>query len=283
MNVVVSGGTGFIGGYVVTELERRNVSPVLLLRPGSRRQEPSSPRCTVTLDLHDPSESAIEQIAAADVLIHLAWGGLPQYRSRHHVTDEAPAHFAFLRRALEGGLKKLVVTGTCYEYGMQSGSLSEDLEAKPATAYGLGKDVLRRQLEFLAADTGIGFTWARLFYPYGEGQASSSLWPSLKRAAEAGEAQFDMSPGAQVRDFIRVEDVARHLVSLALGGRGFGVVNICSGEPISVRAIVERWIAENGWTIALNPGRFGYPDYEPMSFWGNRQKLQGALAELGAR
>lgn len=282
MTVVVSGATGFIGRYVVAELERRNVSPVLLIRP-ARGQASASGHRTVTIDLHDPSEAAVEQIAAADVLIHLAWGGLPQYRSRHHVTDEAPAHFTFLRRTLESGLKHLVATGTCYEYGMQSGSLSESLEAKPVTAYGLGKDLLRRQLEFLAADAGIGFTWARLFYPYGDGQAPASLWPSLKRAAEAGAAQFDMSPGAQVRDFIRVEDVARHLVSLALGGRGAGIVNLCSGEPISVRAIVERWIAENGWSIALNPGRFGYPDYEPMSFWGNREKLQGTLTELGAR
>lgn len=91
-----------------------------------------------------------------------------------------------------------------------------------------------------------------------------------------------MSPGEQLRDYIPVDDAARHIVSLALSGRAVGIVNICSGRPTSIRALVERWIAENGWSIRLNLGRYEYPDYEPLAFWGDPQKLHRVLGELGA-
>jgi hypothetical protein len=54
-------------------------------------------------------------------------------------------------------------------------------------------------------------------------------------------------------------------------------VNVCSGQPVSVRAQVERWIAERGWRIAPALGRYPYPDHEPMAFWGDPRKLHRQL------
>lgn len=45
------------------------------------------------------------------------------------------------------------------------------------------------------------------------------------------------------------------------------------GKPVSVRNLVEGWIAENDWRIKLNLGHHPYPDYEPMAFWGDHHKL----------
>ncbi len=272
--VAVTGASGFVGRYVVAELARRSLSPVLISRYGSTT--PPAAGIAVQMDVHDPPADAFDRIGKPDVVIHLAWGGLPNYKSSHHFDRESPAHFQFLKRLLDSGLRHLVVAGTCYEYGMQSGPLHEDLEARPVTAYGLGKDILRRLLERSVTGES-SLTWARLFYPYGEGQAATSLWPQLKRAAERGDPTFDMSPGEQLRDYLPVEDVARHIVALALADKGCGVVNICSGQPTSIRALAERWIREQGWSIALNLGRYPYPDYEPMAFWGNPRKLHRVL------
>ena len=82
-----------------------------------------------------------------------------------------------------------------------------------------------------------------------------------------------MSGGEQLRDYLPVAQAARYLVSLALIEKDIGVVNVCSGTPISVRKLVEGWIKENGWPIRLNLGRYPYSDYEPMAFWGDSQKL----------
>lgn len=72
---------------------------------------------------------------------------------------------------------------------------------------------------------------------------------------------------------LQVTEVARYLVHLAMTNKNNGIVNICSGKPVSVRKLVENWIKENGWTIALNLGYYPYPDYEPMAFWGCADKL----------
>jgi dTDP-6-deoxy-L-talose 4-dehydrogenase (NAD+) len=88
-----------------------------------------------------------------------------------------------------------------------------------------------------------------------------------------------MSGGEQLRDYLPVVEVARLLVSLALNGRDNGIINICSGEPISVRRLVESWIAANGWSIELNLGHYPYPTFEPMAFWGDRRKLAACIEE----
>lgn len=53
-----------------------------------------------------------------------------------------------------------------------------------------------------------------------------------------------------------------------------GVVNYCSGEPISVRRLVETYISEHGANISLNLGYYPYPNYEPMAFWDDTTKLR---------
>jgi dTDP-6-deoxy-L-talose 4-dehydrogenase (NAD+) len=157
--------------------------------------------------------------------------------------------------------------------------LSEQLEPRPGNPYGFAKDALRRQLEYLRRTTPFALTWARLFYLYGDGQAASSLLPQLRAAVARGDREFRMSGGEQVRDYLPAGDVARALVSLAVTRGDHGVVNVSSGRPISVRALVEAWIAENGWSIDLALGHLPYPDYEPMAFWGDATKLHHILAD----
>jgi len=277
MKVAITGASGFIGRHVLVELERRSMAATLVLSPSSLVLPPLAKYTSVRIDLREPPPNAFELMGAPDVLVHLAWGGLPNYKSRQHFEQELPLQYRFLAGLVDSGLKNLVVTGTCFEYGMQSGPLREDMEAQPTNPYGFAKDALRRQLEYLRKDQSFMLTWARLFYLYGDGQAENSLLPQLRGAIERGDKAFSMSGGEQLRDYLPVTDVAQCLVSLAMGNRDNGIVNICSGKPISVRKLVEGWIEENDWSIRLNLGQYPYPDYEPMAFWGERQKLNCCL------
>lgn len=273
MKVAVTGATGFIGRHVLAELERRSVETIALVRPSTAKPLGYSRSRVVLFDLQNTPPTAFELMGRPDVLIHLAWSGLPNYKSLHHFEQELPAQYRFLKGLVESGLQTLVVAGTCFEYGMQSGALSEDIPTHPNNPYGFAKDALRCQLEYLKTVHPFQLAWARLFYLYGEGQAESSLLPQLRQAAERGDAVFNMSGGEQLRDYLPVTEVARSLVSLALAKKDMGAVNVCSGTPISVRKLVEDLIKENGWLITLNLGHYPYPDYEPMAFWGDSRKL----------
>lgn len=276
MRIAVTGASGFIGRAVLAELAHRGISAVASSRSGIGIPLGSAHK-SVVLDIHQNAADAYERLGRPETVIHLAWNGLPNYHSLHHFETEAPVQYRFLKSLIISGTQNLIVAGTCFEYGLQSGPLSEDLPTQPANAYGFAKDALRRKLEFLMTSKPFALTWARLFYLYGEGQASTSLLSQLRQAVARGDKTFNMSGGEQLRDYLPVEEAARLIVSLALVRCGAGVVNVCSGRPISVRRLVEGWIRDNGWKIDLNLGYYPYPDYEPMAFWGDRRKLDSIL------
>jgi nucleoside-diphosphate-sugar epimerase len=277
VNVAVTGATGFIGRHVVTELLGRGIRPLLVLRPDTPLCAELADLPVARIDLADPPAQAFERMARPQVLIHLAWGGLPNYHSLHHFETELPQQYRFLRHLVDAGLPRLVVAGTCFEYGMQSGPLHEELPALPSNPYGFAKDTLRRQLGFLGEQRPFQLSWARLFYLFGPGQAQSSIYSQLHAAAGRGDTSFDMSGGEQLRDYLPVGEAASRLVSLSLRPQGVGIVNVCSGTPVSVRSLVQRWIDEHGWSIRMNLGRSPYPSHEPMAFWGDATKLAQCL------
>lgn len=277
MKVAVTGASGFVGRHVLAALLEHDVEIVAVTRDASRLAGLGAGVNIVEMDIANPTMDCFEQIGRPDVLIHLAWDGLPNYNSLHHFESELPKQYWFLKRMTDSGLASLLVTGTCFEYGMQSGSLAADMLTRPNNPYGYAKDALRKQLGYLKAAKAFDLTWARLFYMYGEGQGKNSLFPLLKEAVSRGDRIFNMSGGEQLRDYLPVEEAARQIVHTALMRRDLGAINICSGRPVSVRRLVEQWVNENDWAIQLNLGHYPYPDYEPMAFWGEGQNFDVSL------
>ena len=279
MKIAVTGATGFVGRHVIQALAP--LEGVEIVASGSKQQPAIAlPHRVkyVPLDLASPQPNAYERLGRPDTLLHLAWNGLPNYMELRHFEIELPRQFEFLRALVQGGLRSVLVTGTCYEYGMTSGELDESVVSLPSNPYAHAKSALREQLQFLRAKQSFGLTWARLFYMYGPGQSATSLLPQLAAAVASGNGRFAMSGGEQLRDYLPVQQVASYLVELALRRPDAGTVNICSGKPISVRSLVEQTLALNSWDIKLDLGRYPYPEYEPMAFWGKDAKLRALLA-----
>nr|WP_207199881.1 NAD(P)-dependent oxidoreductase [Pseudomonas sp. TH43] len=278
---MVTGATGFVGRHLVAALLARGCTVRAVARNAETAQ--GMPWINdvefVSADIHAPELDTAALTDGIDVLAHLAWPGLPNYRALFHFEHNLMADYRFIKSAVEAGVKQVLVTGTCFEYGMQSGPLSEQTEPQPSNPYGLAKHTLHLFLQNLAQEQPFTLQWARLFYLHGEGQNPNSLLAALDRAIDAGDQAFNMSAGEQLRDFLPIETAAGHLASV-LQRRDFdGVINCASGQPVSVRALVEQRLRERGANLNLNLGHYPYPTHEPLAFWAVTERLQQLLGE----
>jgi nucleoside-diphosphate-sugar epimerase len=281
--VLVTGATGFIGNYVVNELLRRSFTVIATSLNEEKAKEfswfPEVKYIPFDLGSFDDGKNYFEFFHQPDIMMHLAWEGLPNYKSSFHTEINLPRHFSFLSNLIRNGLQDLTVTGTCLEYGMQEGCLREDMPVAPANPYAIAKDKLRKQLEDLKKGFAFSLKWVRLFYMYGKGQNRNSLLSQLDKALTSGEKQFNMSGGEQVRDFLPVEKVAKYIVRIALQKDVTGIINCASNQPITVKQFVENYLQTIHRSIILNLGHYPYPDYEPMRFWGDNIRLKKILNE----
>lgn len=280
--ILVTGATGFIGQHVIDQLV--SIDNVRIV--ATSRTEPSVEQANwlpkvqfIPFDIAVASadKDLFTYFGKPDVVIHLAWSGLPDYKSMAHLDTYWIQQYRFLTNLLANGLTNLTVTGTCLEYGLQSGCLSENLPTLPTTAYGLAKDMLRKALDLYVANQNVSFKWLRLFYMYGRGQNPKSLLAQVEAAALRGDTTFNMSKGEQLRDYLPVIDVASAITRLALKQSVTGLFNCCSGQPIAIRTLVEQFMQQHNYQLQLNLGYYPYPDYEPLAFWGNNQKLRMAV------
>jgi dTDP-6-deoxy-L-talose 4-dehydrogenase (NAD+) len=279
VKVLVTGATGFVGRHLVAALLARGCE----VRAVARNAETAATLPWINAvefiaaDIHADDLNIAALTDGIDALVHLAWPGLPNYRALFHFEHNLMADYRFIKGAVEAGVSHVLVTGTCFEYGMQSGPLSEHTAPQPSNPYGLAKNTLRLFLQNLQQVQPFTLQWVRLFYLHGEGQNPNSLLAALDRAIDASDDSFNMSAGEQLRDYLAIETAAGYLAAIVQQREFDGVINCASGQPVSVRALVEQRLRARGATIQLNLGHYPYPTHEPMAFWGVTDRLQQLL------
>ena len=279
MRIAITGASGFVGRHVLRELASRGLEATVATFQRPPLESSPSTR-EISLDIHAPGPDPFTALGKPDLLLHFAWSGLPQYDSRHHLEKELPAQASFLSACVRSGVSRVMVAGTCFEYVLASGELTESQALEPVTCYGEAKARLFEHMSSLRETIPFEFAWPRLFYLFGLGQSPNSLYSQLQAAIARGDESFDMSGGEQVRDYLPIENAARLLVDVAVGAGDIGAVNLCSGVPTRLRDQVARWIDEAGSAMRMNLGRFPYQSFEPMEFWGSRRKLDHALGTI---
>ncbi len=279
MKILVTGATGFIGHHVINELLKYKHEIIAAVRKNTVQLPSKVKSIEIDLDNLDSYKNYFSKTEEPDILIHLAWQGLPNYKEQFHLEKNLPTHAAFLKNMVDNGLQNLAVTGTCFEYGMKEGCLHEEIESDPQNSYALAKDKLRMMLENLQKNKQFNLQWIRLFYMYGKGQNPNALLSQLEIALERGDSTFNMSGGEQLRDYLPIEKVAEYIVKIALQSKINGIINCCSGVPVKVKTLVDNYLLENKKNIRLNLGYYPYTDYEPMAFWGDNTQLKKILTD----
>ena len=228
-------------------------------------------------NLYDPSTWTQLLDQKPSHVILLSWPGLPNYHETFHITRNLPACVEVVENLISTGLKRLVIAGTCYQYGLKNGPLEENEITSPVNCYAVAKDSLRRVLTSRCDLAGVTMCWLRIFYPFGNGQNPKSLLPSLQSAIDRKDPIFPMSSGRQLRDFLPVEDVARQLLALATHPRAIGVYNGGSGTARSLREIVESRILELDAQIDIKLGVYPDREDEPLAFWADMSRMNALL------
>ena len=269
--VIVTGATGFVGQHLIPLLIKKKFNVVAIVRDKSKAANFKwvNKVKLVSLDYHKkPIKFKPEK---GSCLIHLAWQGLPNYTSSFHIKENLPKNYAFIKNMILLGVSKVLISGTCFEYGFQKGALSTNKLPAPNNSYAIAKNKLRQRLNNFQKKHPFILQWTRLFYLYGKGQNKTSILAQLDKSIKNNETVFNMTKGDQLRDYLPIELAVKKILSIFILNNS-GIFNICSGKPISIKKIVQNRIKEKKSNIKLNLGYYRYPNHEPMAFWGSIKK-----------
>jgi len=244
--VIVTGGSGFLGSFVVEKLKQRNAADVFVPRSSQ-------------YDLRQTDEiTRMLQDFKADMIIHLAAlaGGIGANSAR-------PAEFFYnnlmmgvplLHQAWQQNVEKFVAVGSICSYPkftplpFKEENLWDGYPEETNAPYGLAKKMLLVQAQAYRQQYGYNTIYLMPVNLYGPRDnfnlETSHVIPALiRKAIEAGERGDKELPvwgdGSPTREFLYVEDAADGIIAAAENYNGSEPVNIGSGQEISIKDLVE--------------------------------------------
>lgn len=238
--VLLTGGTGFIGGAVIDILLEKGYEVHLI---SSKKQEQKEGVINHQLDLLDSIKlSEFFAKNSFESVIHLAWYVASNYQENDENLNWLIATLNFIKLFQKSGGKKFLAAGSVLEYDLSRGYLSEDFSPLNASSlYASSKTALYKVLSAYCKKYNIDFKWARIFNVYGPFEKRQRLMPCVIISCLKGE-NVKVSKCLKFQDYLYVSDMASGIVALFESDYN-GAMNICSNQPVQLRFIVEK-IAE---------------------------------------
>ena len=241
--ILLTGASGFVGKQIFKALSGSKFRIVPVVRTGNEssfQNQPNVDRIVCSQDIFQETANWwAEQCKDIDVVIHAAWYAEPgNYLQSSKNMDCLVGSLSLANGAAIGGGKRFVGIGTCFEYDLSAGVLSKDTPLNPLTPYAGAKAALYMGLSQWLPEQSVEFAWCRLFYLFGEGEDERRLVPYLHKQLAKTET-VELTNGKQIRDFLDVSEAGRVIAEVAAGEQ-HGPINVCSGEPITVRQLAEQ-------------------------------------------
>lgn len=247
---VVTGGAGFIGSHLVSELVARGFDVhVVDNYAGGKREDRMNPKAAYhEVDIRDYDKLA-PVVAGAGYVFHEA--ALPRVQfSIEHPQETFSVNVAgtvsVLRAAHEGGVRRFVYAASSSAYGDQETlPLSEDLPAQPKSPYGLQKYIGELTCRLWSDVYGLATVSLRYFNVYGphfdpDGPYALVVGKFISQKSE-GQPLTITGDGTHTRDFTHVRDIVRaNILAMTSENVGKGeVINIGAGRNVSVNDVAE--------------------------------------------
>lgn len=261
MNILLTGGTGFVGQAIRKVLNKRNEFVTVLSRKNVNLLD-NEKKFTNT-DLLELSEADFRNLVRPfDKIIHAAWYVNPKdYTHSFKNVDYLVASLKLSRAVASYENKTFIGLGTCLEYDLSKGTLYPHSPEKPVNLYSACKLGHKNITKEIFKNTNNQFIWARLFYLYGEKDYPQRLYPSVMRAIKE-KKPLVLSNGENVRDFIEVNTGAEIIVNCLQIKEKFKVVNVSTGRGQSIKNFVMSIAGDSSYLMEFDskiPSRIAAP------------------------
>ena len=265
--VLLTGASGFLGGHMARQALAAGVELHMLGRSAgpagtAHHQADLTDRTAVARAVAAARPQAVIHCAAPGVaygsmelagMLSITVGGTEALLDACAALDQPP---------------RVALLGSGFEYAPGDRPVAEDWPIEPsASQYGTAKAAAARAAEGFSDR--LPLTLLRPFHIYGAGEAPRRLGPYLIAQACAA-APVELTACEQQRDFLHVDDCGAMIwAALAAAGEapGLEVLNLGSGQPITLRAYVDLVLAElarHGVTAQCRIGALPYRAGEPM-------------------
>jgi len=297
MNVIVTGGAGYIGSIVATRLLAAGHQPVIVddLRQGHRQAVP--PGCEFhQFDFGD--EAAMGELMSSrryDAVVHLAAETVVEFSMTdpgRYFRNNVASGIRLLDLMVRHHIPGIIFSSSAATYGEpQTTPIEEDHPTAPVNSYGESKIMFERTLRWYGTAYGLRHISFRYFNacgalgPQGEDhRPETHLVPNLIKAALTGQTatifgtDYHTRDGSCVRDYVHVADIARaHVLAVekvsAIGARAY---NIGNGDGFSVLEVVEETRRITGKQLKIV--KAGRRPGDPATLVASSQRIR---AELG--
>ncbi len=258
MNVLVTGGAGYIGSICVEQLLDAG-DKVTVYDNLSEGHRSAVDRRAVFVQACLSDETRLAQAlqdSHAEAIVHFAASALvgeSMANPSKYFLNNVGNGTRLLRAAVAAGVKKFVFSSTCATYGFPDRlPMDEELPQKPISPYGESKLMFEKVLSWFERLHGLEFVAFRYFNAAGatrqfgeHHRTETHLVPNVLQVAlgrkpqlEVFGADYETPDGTCIRDYIHIVDLAQaHILALAPGVRGF--YNLGNGDGYSVRQVIQ--------------------------------------------
>lgn len=273
MNIIVTGANGYIGKHVVACLKERNHHVFAL---DWRFDEILDGVEYITCNIFNDDISDL--VLRSDACIHLAYRDGFRHMSKAHMED-LNKHVSLIENMCEKGLKQLLVLGSMHEVGYFEGAIDENTPCNPLTYYGIAKNTLRQVTSIMCKQYDCVWQWVRAFYITGDETRGSNVFTKITQAYSEGKREFPLNSGKNLYDFIDINQLAYQIVKVIEQKEVDGIINCCTGKPVSLLEKIQEFISEKNYDMKLNIGAFPDRPYDSPGIWGDNTKINKILGE----
>ena len=244
MRVIVTGGCGFIGSSFVNYLRKNVDCEIVVIDKLTYAADPFSIPADVELIQKDICDITLDDIGYADYIVNFA--------AESHVDNSISNGLPFVKTNVEGTfnmlevankiphLKKFIQISTDEVYGdMDSRGLvsaTEQTSLQPSSYYSSTKAAADHLVESAGRTFGLPYLITRTCNNYGVHQHKEKFLPTIARSIESGNPIPLYGDGAQIREWIWVEDNVKLIYDLMISQ--IGIWNIGSGDSWTNKDII---------------------------------------------